>query len=262
MTILDKIIASKYSEVAQQKALVPVSQLEQMPDFARKTVSLKDSLTKAGSSGIIAEFKRQSPSKGIINDRVSVEEVTTGYALAGVAGISVLTDGQFFGGSLADLVAARTVNQIPILRKDFMVDEYQIIEAKAYGADVILLIAASLDLPLIKKLATCAKSIGLEILFEIHAREELEKIVDEIDMVGVNNRNLKDFKVDLEHSLALAQQLPDKFVKVSESGIDNPDTIKFLRNNGFKGFLIGENFMKQANPGLACWEFIEQVNRP
>lgn len=259
MTILDKIIAEKYKEVEAQKAIMPVSKLEKAELFGRKTLSLTESLTKPGSSGIIAEFKRKSPSKGIINDKVKVEEVTNGYAHAGVAGLSVLTDRPFFGGASVDLIAARQVNRIPILRKDFMVDEYQIIEAKAMGADVILLIAAALDLEQIKKLAKCAKSLGLEILFEIHAREELDKIVDEIDMVGVNNRNLKDFKVDIEHSLKLAQELPDKFVKVSESGIDKVDTINYLKKNGFKGFLIGENFMKQPDPGKACKEFIKEL---
>jgi len=260
MTILDKIIAEKYKEVDAQKSIMPVARLEKNKVFERKTISLKDTLTKPGSSGIIAEFKRKSPSKGVINDKVTVEDVTAGYAHAGAAGLSVLTDRQFFGGSLVDLMAARQVNRIPILRKDFMVDEYQIIEAKAMGADVILLIAAALELDQIKKLAKCAKSLGLEILFEIHAREELDKIVDEVDMVGVNNRNLKDFKVDIEHSLKLAQELPDKFIKVSESGIDNQETIKYLKSNGFQGFLIGENFMKQHEPGKACEEFIKKLN--
>jgi len=260
MTILDKIIAEKYKEVEAQKAIMPVSRLEKSELFGRKTISLKEALTKADSSGIIAEFKRKSPSKGIINDSIKVEEVTNGYAQAGVAGLSVLTDRHFFGGSLVDLMATRQVNLIPILRKDFMVDEYQIIEAKAMGADVILLIAAALEMEQIKKLSKCAKSLGLEILFEIHAQKELDKLVYEVDMVGVNNRNLKDFKVDIEHSLKLAQALPDKFVKVSESGIDSTETIKYLRNNGFKGFLIGENFMKQADPGKACEEFIKKLN--
>jgi indole-3-glycerol phosphate synthase len=256
MTILDKIVAEKYKEVEAQKAFMSIAKLERKPDFTRKTISLKESLTREGSSGIIAEFKRQSPSKGIINDKLRVEDVTMGYASAGVSGLSVLTDRQFFGGSLVDLIAARSVNDIPILRKDFMVDEYQIIEAKASGADVILLIAAVLEKAQIKKLATCAKSLGLEILFEIHAQEELDKIIDEVDMVGVNNRNLHDFKVDLEHSLRLAEQLPSKFVKVSESGIENPETIKYLRSNGFQGFLIGESFMKTEDPGAACRDFI------
>ncbi len=256
MTILDKIIAEKYLEVERQKSLVAVSVLEKKPDFSRICLSLKESLLRPASSGIIAEFKRMSPSKGIINNQTRIEDVTVGYASAGAAGLSVLTDRTFFGGSLVDLIAARKLNAIPLLRKDFMVDEYQIIEAKAMGADVILLIAAALSKAQIKNLASCAKSIGLEILFEIHAQEEIEMIVDEVDMVGVNNRNLKDFKVDIEQSLLLAKQLPDKFVKVSESGIDNIETIKLLKTNGFKGFLIGENFMKHNDPGKECAEFI------
>jgi len=259
MNILDTIIAAKYKEVEAQKKIVPIAELEKTYGFKRDIFSLKQSLIQEGSSGIIAEFKRKSPSKGIINALARVEDVTKGYAQAGAAGLSVLTDGQFFGGSTVDLIAARQANKIPILRKDFMVDEYQVIEAKAMGADVILLIAASLDKNQIKKLATCAKSLGLEILFEIHAREELDKVIDEVDMVGINNRNLKDFKVDLGHSLELAAELPDAFVKVSESGIDNPGTIKYLEKHGFKGFLIGENFMKQTDPGKACEEFIKQL---
>ena len=259
MTILDQIIQAKYKEVEAQKIAVPVGKLEKKDGFARKTISLKDALSKPGSSGIIAEFKRKSPSKGVINGNVRVEDVTTGYAEAGVAGLSILTDRAFFGGSAADLIAAREINQVPILRKDFMVDEYQVVEAKAMGADVILLIAASLSAEQIKALASSAKSLGLEVLLEIHAHEELEKIPENVDMVGINNRNLKDFKVDLEHSLKLAAELPNQFVKVSESGIDNTDTIKMLKSSGFQGFLIGENFMKTTDPGLACKEFIKKL---
>jgi indole-3-glycerol phosphate synthase len=260
MTILDTIIAEKYKEVEAQKRLVSTKQLEKRKDFLREPLSLMKSLTSAGSSGIISEFKRKSPSKGIINNKVRVEDVTWAYMNAGVAGISILTDQQFFGGSPVDIIAVREGIHIPVLRKDFMVDEYQVIEAKAMGADVILLIAAALDLPQIKQLAVCAKSLGMEILFEVHAREELDKIVDEVDMVGVNNRNLKDFKVDLQHSIALSKQLPDKFVKISESGIDNVDTIKMLKREGFQGFLIGESFMKTENPGEACKMFIKELS--
>lgn len=259
MNILEKIVAEKYLEVDAQKRLVPVARLEKKDAFKRTVFSLKEALLRKDASGIIAEFKRRSPSKGIINDNVKVEEVTVAYAAAGVSGLSILTDRPFFGGALIDLIAARDVNSIPILRKDFMVDEYQIIEAKAMGADVILLIAAILDTSQIKNLAGCAKNLGLEILFEVHTLEELEKLCDEVDMVGVNNRNLKDFKVDIEHSLNLAKQIPDRFVKVSESGLDNPETVKYFREHGFKGFLIGENFMKQEFPGMACETFIQQL---
>lgn len=259
MTILDKIIAEKYLEVEDNKNLVSTRQLEKRKGFLRTPISLKEALTRQGSSGIIAEFKRKSPSKGIINNKASVEEVTTGYMNANAAGLSILTDRPFFGGSPIDVIAARELNSIPILRKDFIVDEYQIIEAKAMGADVILLIAAALEEDEIKKMARCAKSLGLEILFEVHTRQELDMVIDEVDMVGINNRNLKDFKVDLEHSLKLAEALPNQFVKVSESGIDSVDTIKMLKSHGFQGFLIGENFMKTDNPGEACKEFINQL---
>ena len=259
MTILDKIISEKYKEVEAQKSFVSTKQLEKRTNFQRTTISLKKSLTDVGSSGIIAEFKRQSPSKGIINNSVKVEEVTSAYANAGAAGLSILTDRQFFGGGPIDLISVRDNITIPILRKDFMVDEYQIIEAKAMGADVILLIAACLDLQTIKNLTSCAKSLGLEILLEIHASEELDKIIDTVDMVGINNRNLKDFSVDLEHSLKLASQLPKEFIKVSESGIDSPEIIKMLKKNNFEGFLIGENFMRTIDPGKACEEFINQL---
>lgn len=259
MTILDKIIAEKYIEVEENKNLISIRQLEKRKGFLRTPISLKEALTRQGSSGIIAEFKRKSPSKGIINNNASVEEVTKGYMNADAAGLSILTDRPFFGGSPIDVIAARELNSIPILRKDFIVDEYQIIEAKAMGADVILLIAAALEEDEIKKLARCAKSLQLEILFEVHTREELDMVIDEVDMVGINNRNLKDFKVDLEHSLKLAEALPNQFVKVSESGIDSVDTIKMLKSHGFQGFLIGENFMKTDNPGEVCREFINQL---
>jgi indole-3-glycerol phosphate synthase len=259
MTILDKIIEEKYKEVTLQKTLVPVSELKKKIDFERTPVSLKKSLLNPGSSGIIAEFKRRSPSKGAINDSADITDVTKGYISAGVAGLSILTDNQFFGGTVIDLSTARKVDEVPILRKDFMVDEYQVIEAKAIGADAILLIAAVLDEKKIKALSSCAKSLGLEILFEIHTKEELDKIIDDFDLIGINNRNLKDFKVDIQHSIGLAGEIPEKYVKISESGIDNPDTINFLRTHGFKGFLIGENFMKQLNPGKACQEFIKKL---
>jgi len=259
MTILDKIIEEKYKTVEHQKSLVPLKTLEKRAGFGKSVLSMKHRLTDIHSTGIIAEFKRKPPSKGIINDTVRVEDVTTGYTTAGVAGLSILTDWLFFGGSAVDLIAARETNQIPILRKDFMVDEYQVVEAKAMGADVILLIAAVLDLKQLKKLAMCAKSIGLEILLEIHSREEIVKIIDEVDMVGVNNRNLKDFTVDILQSIEMVKHIPDHFVKVSESGLDNVTIIRKLKNEGFQGFLIGEAFMKQPDPVAACQEFMKQL---
>jgi indole-3-glycerol phosphate synthase len=209
---------------------------------------------KPRKTGIIAEFKRRSPSKGIINNRDSVEAVTKAYAAYGASGISVLTDHDFFGGSLDDLISARD-NGVPLLRKDFTIDEYQVLEAKAYGADVILLIAACLSTQQVKYLAGAAKKLGLEVLLEIHDESELGHICNEIDLVGVNNRNLKTFTVDLENSIRLAEKIGDSFLKVAESGINDVKDIHYLQQHGFKGFLIGEYFMKQQSPALAFKNF-------
>lgn len=261
MTILDKIIAFKKKEVAKIKAEISVKKLVESPSFDRKTFSLKKSLLEVGSTGIIAEFKRQSPSKGIINDKATIAEVTNGYLDANVAAQSILTDISFFGGTMADLMEARVINQQkPILRKDFIVDGFQIVEAKAIGADVILLIASCLTAAELKNYANLAKDLGLEVLYEVHTQEELDKINDlDNKIIGINNRNLKTFEVDLEHSMKLANQIPDSSIKVSESGISDPRIITGLKEYGFQGFLIGENFMKEENPGEACLEFISQI---
>ena len=260
MNILDKIIAAKKEEIAHQKRVIDVNVLKIIPDFNRKCISLKANLLKKGSSGIIAEFKQKSPSKGEINISAKVEEVTKDYVAAGASGLSVLTEPKFFGGSQANLVKARETNpKIPILRKDFMIDTYQIYEAKAYGADVILLIAACLEKEQAEMLAKEAKKLGMEVLMEVHNAEELEKINDFVDIVGVNNRDLKTFTMDIETSVRLSKLIPDKFVKISESGLDSTKTIHYLRENGFKGFLIGETFMKTENPGEACRKFIKEL---
>lgn len=260
MNILNKIIETKKVEVANQKKVVSVSQLEKYPGFNRKCNSLKSNLLKEGSSGIIAEFKQKSPSKGEINYRVKVEEVTKGYVEAGVAGLSVLTDYEYFGGTIANLAKARETNpNIPILRKDFMIDTYQIIEAKAFGADVILLIAACLEKEEAKILAEKAKSLGMDVLMEIHNEEELNIVNDFVDIVGVNNRNLKTFEVNVETSVNLAKLIPDQFVKISESGLAGAETVHYLKKSGFKGFLMGETFMKTDNPGEACKQLISKL---
>ena len=260
MNILNKIIETKKVEVANQKKVVSVSQLEKYPGFNRKCNSLISSLLKEGSSGIIAEFKQKSPSKGEINYRVKVEEVTKGYVEAGVAGLSVLTDYEYFGGTIANLAKARETNpNIPILRKDFMIDTYQIIEAKAFGADVILLIAACLEKEEAKILAEKAKSLGMDVLMEIHNEEELNIVNDFVDIVGINNRNLKTFEVNVETSVNLAKLIPDQFVKISESGLAGAETVHYLKKNGFKGFLMGETFMKTDNPGEACKQLISKL---
>lgn len=261
MTILDKIVAFKKQEVAKIKAEIPVKKLIESPYFKKEAISLKKSLLDPYSTGIIAEFKRQSPSKGIINDKVSVSEVTNGYLDANVTAQSILTDTSFFGGTMADLMEARTINTTkPILRKDFVVDGFQIVEAKAIGADVILLIATCLDEMQLKNYGQLATDLGLEVLYEVHSQEDLDKIGDlDNKIIGINNRNLKTFEVDLEHSMNLANQIPDSALKVSESGISDPRIITGLKEYGFQGFLIGENFMKTDNPGEACKEFIAQI---
>ncbi len=260
MNILDKIIIDKIREVELKKSIVPVKQLEKSKLFKRSGQSLAENL-KQSKTGIIAEHKRRSPSKSVINQSLNVEEVVSGYEKAGASGISVLTDGKYFGGSLDDLLFARASVEIPILRKDFMIDEYQIIEAKAYGADVILLIAAVLDEKELKKFSEIAKNLGLDVLLEIHNQEELEKSINtKADLIGINNRNLKTFEVDIENSIRLANSLPDNFVKVAESGLSDTAIVKKLRRNGFDGFLIGENFMKSQYPGEAATKFIQELS--
>jgi indole-3-glycerol phosphate synthase len=258
MNILDKIIEYKRVEVIERKAAVPAKVLEARAGFMREPLSLRAFLTDPAKTGIIAEFKRRSPSKGVINDRSSVVEVTQGYAAAGASCLSVLTDGPSFGGSAEDLVEAR-VNPIPILRKDFIVDEYQIVEAKAMGADVILLIAACLSREEVCRLAKFARSLGLEVLLEIHGEEELEHICGATPIVGVNNRDLKTFTVDIERSIRLIDRIPKDKLLVAESGIDKVETIWRMKDAGFHGFLIGERFMKEQNPAVAFASFVEKL---
>lgn len=259
MNILDKIIADKHKELILKKLVVPVSQLEQAALFERDHVSLAERL-KNSNTGIIAEHKRRSPSKSIINQSLNVQDVAKGYENAGICGMSVLTDGKYFGGSLDDLLYARATVKMPLLRKEFVIDEYQILEAKANGADVILLIAAVLDREQIKTLSEFAKNLGLEVLLEVHNEAELEKsIMPSLDMLGVNNRNLKTFEVSTEVSKELSEKIPSEFVKVSESGISSVKAIKDLKEFGYKGFLIGENFMKTDSPGEAAMSFVNKL---
>jgi len=258
--ILDKIVLKKREEIEVAKRKITIEQLKERELFSRKCYVLRDFILDPVRTGIIAEFKRQSPSKGIINDRSSVEEVTTAYAAAGASALSVLTDQSFFGGKDEDLLEARKVNLLPLLRKDFMLDEYQIIEAKALGADIILLIASILSPEEVRSLARCAKDLGLNVLLEVHNREELDRsICDDLDAIGVNNRNLGDFSVSVQHSYDLVGHIPSRFLKISESGISNPQTINELSVAGFDGFLIGENFMKETDPGKAMKEFVSKI---
>ena len=259
MNILDQIIENKRKEVAQRKSVTTVSMLSASNLFNRNTISLVSRLLDSTSTGIIAEFKRRSPSKGIINNTATPLEVAVGYENAGAAGISILTDEQFFGGADTDLINVRSIINIPILRKEFIIDDYQLYEAKSIGADVILLIAACLTPDEVISLSSKAQSLGLEVLLELHDEEELEHICDTVDMVGINNRSLKTFDVDIERSLKMAQQIPAGKLKIAESGIDDPALIKLFRSNGYSGFLIGENFMKSSNPISAIHEFINLI---
>jgi len=259
--ILDRIITSKVIEVASRKLSTPVSALEKAPAFSRKCLSLKESLLNS-ESGIISEFKRKSPSLGWIHEDADVVDVTAGYSAAGASGISILTDLEYFGGTPMDLMAARQFITCPVLRKDFVIDEYQLYEAKAMGADVVLLIAAALTEQQTLELARKAHELGLEVLLEVHNAEELGHVNDYVDLLGVNNRNLKTFEQNIQTSFDLAALIPDKFVKVSESGISKVETVKELRKVGYKGFLMGENFMKEDNPAEALVEFIKELKNP
>lgn len=257
MNILDKIIEQKKIEVANLKKKISLTELKEAAFFNRKTISLKESV-KSGS-GIISEFKRKSPSKGIINDQVDVLEVTKFYEKFGASGISILTDHQFFGGKLEDILKVRNEISIPILRKDFIIDEYQFYEAKANGADVILLIASCLSPHKVQEFTQLSHELGLEVLLEIHTEEELKHFNNKIDLVGINNRNLKDFKVDLQHSVNLKNLLPKDVLAVAESGIYSIEDYLFLKEKGFDGFLMGEYFMRNENPGIAFEEFINTI---
>ncbi len=261
MDILQKIIASKRTEIERLKVDKPVKILEKSPFFERKVLSLKKHLTQKNASGIIAEFKRKSPSKPNINLQADPLLITTGYARAGASALSVLTDTVFFGGNNQDLIIARKHNKIPVLRKDFIFDEYQIIVAKSIGADAILLIAEALDKQRIKQLTTTAKSLGLEVLMELHDEMQLDKIPDALDLIGVNNRNLKTFETNIENSIRIFNKLPAGLIKISESGIKNTGDVIRLKKTGFQGFLIGENFMKTDSPADACNNFIKEINR-
>ncbi|MFK7935371.1 MAG: indole-3-glycerol phosphate synthase TrpC [Saprospiraceae bacterium] len=261
MDILEKIVNHKKQQVAERKSLYPTKLLEKSIYFDTPIASLSKYLLREDKSGIIAEFKRASPSKGDINAYAKVEEVTIGYMQAGASALSVLTDEHFFKGKSADLTEARKFNFCPILRKDFTIDEYQIIEAKSIGADAILLIAECLSAKQVAELAKTAQSLGLEVLMEVHSADQLHKVTPDINVVGVNNRNLKTFEVSIQNSIEITDLIPNDVVKISESGISDPQSIVELKEHGFNGFLIGETFMKTANPHLTCAEFIRKVER-
>ena len=257
--ILEKIFHFKSKEIEERKNIRAVKTLEEKPLSSRQNRSLAQAIQSKGHTGIIAEYKTRSPSMGMINGNADLKQITQGYLNAGASGLSILTDAHFFGGSLENLEMAKKANHAPILQKDFIMDTYQITEAKAYGADAILLIAAMLSKDEILKLSSFAHTLGLEILLEIHQKEELDKINDQIQLVGINNRNLKDFSVNQDHSINLVHSIPEPFVKIAESGIDSPYQAFNLLNNGFDGLLIGGEFMKHPKPDESCRDFIDQL---
>lgn len=259
MDILKEIVAHKRIEVASRKKLYPVKCLEKRAYFERDAVSMVKYLSKTDKVGIIAEFKRKSPSKGKINSTEGVKKITVGYVQAGASGLSILTDEKYFGGKNDDLLEARTHNSCPILRKDFIIDEYQIVEAKSIGADMILLIASVLSAEEVWMMAELAKKLGLEVLLEIHNEGQLAKLCAHVDAIGVNNRDLKTFATSIEISRGLATKIPSDFLKISESGIHDANTLLDLKDHGFDGFLIGERFMSCPNPEKACSEFIQSA---
>lgn len=257
-TILDTIIANKKKEIERLKPLSSIERFAKEGFFWKTSPrSLVNSLLNDFSTGIIAEFKRKSPSKGWFHGKeLEVEPVVVPYNNLGAAGISVLTDEEFFGGDLDDLIQTSIVSDLPVLRKDFIIDRWQIAESRAFGAHVILLIAACLSKEEVKQMAGYAKSIGLEVLLEIHKEKELEHICDDVDIVGVNNRNLDNFEVNVETSLQLIELIPKGVPAISESGITEIQTLLTLKKAGFKGFLMGENFMRTKDPGLAFEKFV------
>lgn len=260
MKILETIKQQKVKEVEERKSLYPVKLLEKSMYFETQCVSLKSYISNEKHSGIIAEFKRKSPSKGNINLYADVEKITMGYMQAGASALSILTDETFFGAKKQDLPIARKLNYCPILRKDFIIDEYQIVESKAMGADTILLIAKILSPGVIYQFTDFAHQLGMEVLLETHTETEiLENINTTADLVGINNRNLNTFDVDIENSIRLAGMLPESVVKIAESGIESTAVIKELKNNGFSGFLIGEYFMRNSDPAAKCGELIKQL---
>ncbi len=259
MTILDKIVATKKEELAAAKKLFPKSMLMDRPLFHQPAYSVKHAIQSGNTSGIITEFKRRSPSKGWINEHASLQEVCRGYAASGASAISVLTDSLYFGGSLTDLQQVRQAVAVPLLRKDFTIDAYQLYEARANGADIILLIAAILSPMQVKELTDEAHRIGLEVLLELHDEQEMDHVCAEIDLAGINNRNLKNFEVNIAHSIRLQGMLPANTIRVAESGIHSIEVAAQLLQSGFNALLMGEYFMKQSEPGNAFANFSKQL---
>ena len=258
MDILDKIIAEKRTEVEKRKTLFPVKSLENTSLFKQNMASFMDALARPEPS-VIGEFKRQSPSRGIINSVAGVEQVAIEYQEAGISAMSILTDKMFFGGENADIQKVAGFIKMPLLRKDFIIDEYQVIESKSIGASAILLIASVLTKEEVERLSGLAVSLGMDILFEIHDKYDLDKLSDNINIIGINNRNLKTFRIEMNNSLDLLESLPVNCLKVAESGFQSHEDVIELYEKGFDAFLIGEAFMRSEHPGRAAADFIKYL---
>ncbi len=256
--ILHEIVENKFIEVERQKSQIPLAELvavsRNMPPVRSMSRSLQES-----PNGIIAEFKRRSPSKGWIKESADASVIPALYAAAGASALSILTDLDYFGGSLKDIEVARPKVDIPIIRKEFIVDEYQLYQARVVGADAVLLIASALTAERCGELIDLSHELGLEVLLELHNQSELQYVGRGVEMVGINNRNLGTFHTDVANSFSMAELLPEGVVRVSESGISDPQTVNELRGAGYRGFLIGENFMRTENPGESLAQFIAKV---
>ncbi len=251
MTILDRIVADTQEVVATRKAAVPPGHLEDMTGFSRDRHSLEDALRKNGPS-IIAEVKKASPSGGAIRNNFRPAEIARQYEAGGAGAVSVLTEPHHFQGSLDDLAGVRQSVSIPLLRKDFIIDTYQLVEARAYGADAVLLIAAVLQKAHLRDLLQAARELDLDALVEVYEPRELDRIdFDETRIVGANNRDLRTFEVDIEHSIRVFSEVPKNVVRVSESGLTSGAELRFLHERGIDAFLIGETFMRSERPGDA-----------
>jgi indole-3-glycerol phosphate synthase len=259
MNILDRILETKRTEMTRARAERSFESLHEEARAVTRPVASFAQALSSSPSGIISEFKRRSPSKGFIKADADVQTIVRGYAQNGASAISVLTDESYFAGGLNDLVQARAVTDKPLLRKDFIIDPYQIAQARIAGADVILLIAAALSPQQCAELAAFARSLGLEVLLELHNEGELGHLNPDVQVVGVNNRDLTTFITDTAVSLRMASLLPAGVVRISESGISDPAVVQTLRGAGYRGFLMGENFMKQPDPAEALVDFISQL---
>jgi indole-3-glycerol phosphate synthase len=259
MNILPEIIANKRREIEHLKKKSAQGVFENNIFFSRETFSLSGFLLERKRSGIIAEFKRRSPSGGTLNPHADVKVVTKGYSEFGASGISILTDNLYFGGSCKDIEEVRHLINIPVLRKDFIIDEIQILESKASGADAVLLIAAVLGKDEILSLSRLARSVGMEVLLEVHSENELDNFNEFVNLIGINNRNLNTLKTDIKLSEELVDKMPRGIVRISESGISDPQAVIKLRNAGYDGFLIGEHFMRNPDPVISFRDFVNRI---